>query len=113
MRLLRSLRLSLRAQFAIGLGALLLLLAALAAGSFYVLNKTASVADGVVAEVTVEMHSTTHLRSVILRAVMPPNDYLIHGDAAERDTFARLVQEVDSAIEQAMVIPFTLAEERA
>ena len=90
---------SLRARFALGLGAMLLPLALLGASALFLLNYTTAALEKVVEEAIEEMHPVIHLQTLTLMAAMPPNDYLIDGNPAEKETFARLTGELDRAFE--------------
>ncbi|MBI4839929.1 MAG: diguanylate cyclase, partial [candidate division NC10 bacterium] len=104
---------SLRTRFTIGMGAMLLpLVLSVAAILFSHQNLSASLHD-TVEEVVEEIHPVVHLQMLILQAAMPVNDYLIHGHTDERENFARLSREVDSAFQEALAGPFALSEERA
>ena len=46
------------------------------------------------------------LQESVLRAVMPPNDYLIHGDQEERRNFQFLRIEADQGFERALAVDF-------
>lgn len=105
---------SLRTQFVIGMVAMLLpLILSVAVGHFYLLPRVRNSLEEVVEEVLEEMLPVMHLQNTLREAAMPPNDYLIHGDLAERENFTRLSQEVDRAFEEAFAAPYTLEEERA
>jgi diguanylate cyclase (GGDEF)-like protein len=103
---------SLRARFALGLGAMLLPLALLGASALFLLNHITAALDEVVEEAIEEMHPIIHLQTLTLRAAMPPNDYLIDGDPAEKSEFARLSGEVDRAFEETLAGPVGLANKR-
>lgn len=104
---------SLRIRFTIGMGAMLLpLVLSVAAILFSHQNLSASLHD-TVEEAVEEIHPVVHLQMLILQAAMPVNDYLIHGHTEERENFARLSREVDSAFQEALAGPFALSEERA
>lgn len=105
-------KLSLRARFVLGLGAMLLPLALLGAGALFSLRDTGGALHEVVEEAIGEIHPVVHLQVLALQAAMPPNDYLIHGDPAKREHFARLGWELDRAFEAALAGPFALAQER-
>ena len=103
---------SLRTRFALGLGAMLLPLALLGACALFLLHYTTAALDEVVEEAIEEMYPVMRLQTLTLMAAMPPNNYLIDGDAAERETFARLTGELDRAFEETLVGPFGLAQEQ-
>lgn len=114
MKLFRSLQVSLRTRFALGLGAVLLpFLAAAAVGQFYLLPRLIEPLEDIVRELTEEMEPVTRLQMVLLQAAMPVNDYLIHGDSGKRRQFVQLHQRVERAFREASPERYTLAEERA
>lgn len=49
-------------------------------------------------EVAREIEETQRLSLAVEKALMPPNDYLISGDAAEKDKFHSALKEVDETI---------------
>lgn len=55
--------------------------------------------ENVVQKTGADMHAVMSLQALVLKAAMPPNGYLIHGDPAERQNFARLSREADRAFE--------------
>lgn len=105
---------SLRTRFALGLGSVLLpFLAAAAVGQFYLLPRLIEPTEEIVRELTEEMEPVMRLQMLLLQAAMPVNDYLIHGDAAERRRFAQLRQRVERAFKEASPEQYALEEERA
>lgn len=103
---------SLRARFALGLGAMLLPLALLGASGLFLLNYAIAALEEVVEEAIEEMHPVMRLQTLTLMAAMPPKDYLIHGDPADKKEFARLAGELDQAFEETLAGPLGLAQER-
>lgn len=98
MKLFRTLHISLRTRFALGLGTVLLpFLLAAAVGQFYLLPRLIEPLDDIVRELTEEMEPVMRLQMVLLQAAMPVNDYLIHGEPAERRRFVQLRQRVERA----------------
>lgn len=51
-------------------------------------------------EVAREIEETQRLSLAVEKALMPPNDYLISGDAAERDKFHLALKEVDEELKR-------------
>mgnify|MGYP001567763328 FL=1 len=91
---------------------MLLPLTLLGAGALFLLYYTTAALEEVVEEAIEEMHPVIHLQMLTLMAAMPPNDYLIHGEPAEKEEFARLTEELDRAFDEALAGPFGLAQER-
>ncbi len=66
-----------------------------------------------VVEIREELLPMTDLQILLLRAAMPPNDYLIHGDTGERELFTQISQMVDTMFEHLLTpLLFTREEER-
>lgn len=103
---------SLRANLVLGFGAMLLPLLLLGGSTLFLLHYTTSALEEVVEEAIEEMHPVMYLQTRTLAAAMPPNDYLIHGETAEKEKFARLTRELDQAFDEALAGPFGLGEER-
>ena len=57
-------------------------------------------------EIRDELLPVLRLQELILKAQMPGNDYLIHGDSEEREKFEHFSAEVDAAFEEALDAPF-------
>ena len=106
-------RLSLYSRFALGLGAVLLpFLVAAALGQFYLLPRMIDPLDEIVREVSEEMQPVVHLQMLLLKAAMPVNDYLIHGNPDERRQFVQLRDQVALTFTRILPERFTLMEER-
>ena len=103
---------SLRTRFVLGIGIMLLPLALLGASALFLQRYTTTALDEVVEEAIEEMHPVIQLQRLTLTAAIPSNDYLIHGDPAEKEAFARLTGELDRAFEETLAGPFGLGEER-
>lgn len=113
MKMLRSLKNSLQTRCIIAMAVMLLpLVAFLVVGRFFLFPRLTGAFDAVV-KIIEEKHIIVNLQNLILKAAMPPNDYLIHGDPAERELFIQLSQEVDEAFEDAFASPFEFEEDRA
>ena len=105
---------SLRARFALGVGAVLLpFLVAAAVGQFYLLPQMTGQLSKVMRELTGKLDPVMHLQTLLLQTAMPVNDYLINGDPDERRQFAQLCQRVERAFQETSPERFTLAKERA
>ena len=103
---------SMRTRFVLGLSAMLLPLALLGASALFLLHYTTAALEEVVQEAIEEMHPVMRLQTLMLTAAMPINDYLIHGDPAEKDKFAHLTGDLDRVFEETLAGPFGLAQER-
>lgn len=103
---------SLRARILSGIGIMLLPLLGLAAGALLGINSVNGSFNEAVEEVREEMVPIMALQIAILRAAEPANDYLIHGESAERDKFTRLSERVDYLFRRLEAVPFILMEER-
>jgi len=63
---------------------MLLPLALFGASALFLLHYTAVVLEEVVEEAVEEMHSVMRLQTLTQMAAMPPNEYLVHGEPAEK-----------------------------
>ena len=105
---------SLHTRFALGLGAVLLpFLVAAAVGQFYLLPRLIEPLEDIVREFSEKLEPVMLLQQALLRAAMPVNDYLIHGDPDERRQFAQLRQRVERAFDEAPPERASLVENRA
>lgn len=100
MKLLQSPKRSLRANLFMGVVAMLLpwVMFVLLGGQF-LYPQVIGAFENVVQKTGAEMQAVMRLQTLVLKAAMPPNDYLVHGDPAERQNFARLSHEADQAFE--------------
>lgn len=110
MRILHFLPVSLRTRFIVGMAIMFLPLVVLGIGAFFSLQSTVGAFDQVVKEVVDGMVPIVHLQILVMRASKPSNDYIIHGDPAERERFVLLSREVDQTFEEALAAPFALKE---
>lgn len=113
-RVPKFIRDSLRARIVLSISIMLLPLLGLAAAALLGISSVSMNFKAVVEEVVEEMEPTMRAQVAILQAGMPPNDYLIHGERAERDKFARLSEKVERAFKR-LLEPgrFQHEEERA
>ncbi len=82
------------------------------AGAFFFVK----IVDGVgeaEEEVRRELMPVIELQILLLKVVMPPNDYLIHGNPEEHGNFVRLAEKVDKALEALDEGHFSEEQERA
>lgn len=87
-------QLSLQAQFA-GIAAMLLPLVLFAlVDHFCLLPRLLESIDELSGKTADKLTPAARLQNLILRAAMPVNDYLIHGDPPEREDFIKLSGEV-------------------
>ncbi len=82
-----------------------------AAGAFFFVKIVDDVGEAE-EEVRRELVPVINLQTLLLKAVMPPNDYLIHGHQEERENFSRLADNVDRALEALDETHFGEQEER-
>lgn len=110
---LLDLRTSLRARLLLGMGLMLLLIVALAVVAFESSRAMVGAIGEVVEEQLGELQPVSSLLRLVLRAGMPPNDYLATGDPRERPSFERLAADADAAFSR-LGAPdvFSDAEER-
>lgn len=106
-------RLSLRKRFVMGVAAMLLPLVLLGAGAVLSLRHMAAAFDEALDDPVQEMHAIMHLQSQLVMVAMPPNDYLIHGEVAEREKFSRRSAEVERAFEGILALVTLWPEQEA
>jgi diguanylate cyclase (GGDEF)-like protein len=88
---------SLRTRFVLGITTVLIPLLILAGVSYLSLRDVVDAFDSLADDAAAEMHESLWLQNLLLRASMPPNDYLITGKHEERAKFERLQGQVDEA----------------
>lgn len=100
MKLFRAPKRSLRVNLVMGVVAMLLpwIMFVLLGGKL-LYPQVIGAFENVVQKTGADMHAVMSLQTLVLKAAMPPNDYLIHGDPAERQNFARLSRETEQAFE--------------
>jgi diguanylate cyclase (GGDEF)-like protein len=86
---------SLKAFFRSWAALFFLALAVVNAVTLFNLYKALRLTDQVVEHSIVEMHYAMLLQMSLAQAVMPPNDYLIHGDPKTREEFRARIAEVE------------------
>jgi diguanylate cyclase (GGDEF)-like protein len=102
---------SIRTRFIVSIIVMLLPIIIITGAFIFAHEAVVESLDEVVEETNDEMHPIMVLQTLVLKAVMPPNDYLVHGNREERENFNRLKQEVDSAFKMALTAPYGLKEE--
>ncbi|HEY9847417.1 MAG TPA: hypothetical protein V6D03_14635, partial [Candidatus Caenarcaniphilales bacterium] len=112
MRLLRSPQ-TLQHRFIFGLGVMLLPLVALGFGTLLALEGTSNAFEKCQQETSQVIFPLMRLQTLIVKASIGADDYLIDGDPAERDRFRQLSQEVDKAFQVvSAAAPFEMGEEQ-
>lgn len=103
---------SLKFRFYFGIAAMLLPLLVFAVGAFYALMDSTDSFQEITEEFTAELPGVSQLKSILLIAQMPPNDYLVSGNAAEQNSFNNIVGQIDDQLFQLNTAPFGSREER-
>ncbi|RMF47323.1 MAG: sensor domain-containing diguanylate cyclase [Deltaproteobacteria bacterium] len=70
----------------------------LGSGAYYTLGRVSENLDDMVERTLIDLPRITNLKSLLLLAKMPPNDYLISGNAGERVTFDNFSSRIDEAL---------------
>lgn len=91
---------SLRFKLISGMAVMLLPMLLIASIAFYALQQTNQSLESLADEVIEEMPRAGKIKSLIMMAQMPPNDYIVSGNNAEQNTFGYFVEQVDEAIFQ-------------
>ncbi len=95
----RLLSTSLRGRFITGIGLVFLALVAGTLSNLLSIQSTVTILTASLDEMRNETHPMSQLQTLLLRTAMPPNDYLINGDPAERVIYERLSSEVNETFE--------------
>ncbi len=111
-RLRRWLAFSLRTRFILGVAVMLFPLVLLGTGAFLSMRHMAAAFEEALGDPVREMHAAMHLQVLVQRAAMPPNDYLIHAEPAERERFSRLSAAVEQAFEETLVLATLWPEQK-
>lgn len=90
---------SIQSRFLMAIGAMLLPLMALGLAAYLSTNKIVHAFEETVHDPYREIEDIAHTQVAVVNALMPPNDYLVHGDIAERANFERLAAETEHAFE--------------
>ena len=86
---------SIRLRFLISLAAMFLPLVILGATTYLSVNRLVGAFTHVVDDPYTELREVARTQVAVSAALMPPNDYLVHGNTNERSNFERLTLEVD------------------
>jgi len=97
---------SLKVFFRSGAALFFLALIAVNAVTLFNLYKALRLTDQVVENSIVEMHHAMLLQMSLAQAVMPPNDYLIHGNPKAREEFRAHISEVERNFDS--LVPMTV-----
>ncbi len=95
---------SLRTRFVLGVAVMLLPLALLGASAFVSLRNMAAAFEAALDDPMREMHAIMQLQLRVQMAAMPPNDYLIHGETAERENFSRQSAAVERDFDEVLTL---------
>lgn len=87
-------------------------LVAISVGASISLEKTVNAFRETTKELDKEVYPLIRLQTLIPQAVMPANEYLIHGDPVERSRFKRLSDELNHAFSDTARFPFDEPVER-
>ncbi|MBI4838449.1 MAG: diguanylate cyclase [Nitrospirae bacterium] len=112
-KIILTLQTSIKKRFVTGISIMLLPMAVLASAGYILFENVIHSFEEAKTEAVNEINSIAILQKLILKAAMPANDYLIHGETWERQTFNSISKEVDEAFSTALGMPFGLQEERS
>jgi diguanylate cyclase (GGDEF)-like protein len=102
--------LTIRQRLILGMLLITVPLLAISVSGYLLLKVALDSQEEIHEEVFKELAPVMDLQSLLLRAQMPANDYLIHGRADERDKFEALRQAIEREFEAALQAPFGLRE---
>ncbi|HCF25813.1 MAG TPA: GGDEF domain-containing protein [Cyanobacteria bacterium UBA11049] len=112
MPILRLKQNSLRNRFIFSMGAMLLPLVVLGVSAFVSLESAIGGFAKTEDKTLEELFPLTNLESLIVKASIPAENYLSHGDPQQRDRFVRLCQEVDKNFAAILDRPSNLQEKQ-
>jgi len=86
---------SIKFRFLVAIAAMVLPLLILGLTTYVSINRVVGAFSHVVDDPYTELREVARLQVAVSAALMPPNDYLVHGEKSERKNFAQLAAEVD------------------
>ncbi len=103
-------RLPLRIRFLLGAGAILVPMMVLSVAGYVLFTKVAGTTDASIEEVRDQLLPVARLQTLLQRAAMPPNDWLIHGNPREQTDFAAISKNIDQVFVELLGSPIAEAE---
>ena len=91
---------------------MLFAVALLALGGLVSFQRVTAAMHEVITDPIEELNATNELGGLLYQAMMPPNDYLVHGDPAEREGFKQLASEVEHAFDEILSLSSLLPIQR-
>lgn len=110
MNLMQHARSSIRKRMILGIWIMLVPLVVFGVGSLPLSRSMMETLDRVVQTGMREIIPITELQDLILRAAMPPNDYLILGDIEERRRFSELAARLEKKFQEFVASPALMRE---
>jgi len=86
---------SIKFRFLVAIVAMVLPLLILGVTTYVSINRVVDAFNHVVEDPYTELREVARLQVAVSAALMPPNDYLVHGDKSERKNFEQQAAEVD------------------
>lgn len=99
-------KLALRPRFILGMALMLLPLFLLGWTAFYTHARLADAFSEVIEEAVQELDPVTELQVQVRESLMPPHDFLLSGNANERQLFSELTRKVDAGFAVNFKAPF-------
>jgi diguanylate cyclase (GGDEF)-like protein len=94
------------------MGAMLLALVLVTVGGLVSFLRVTEAMNAIIGDPLEELRLTNELERRLYQAMMPPNDYLIHGTDAEREGFVRLASAVEHTFDELLSRSSLQAEQR-
>lgn len=104
--------LPLKKRFFFSIGVILSLLLLMSISSFLLQHSVIHAFEEARYEATEEMSAMSYLQALILQGGMPANDYLIHGNLAERQLAEKFSAEIEESFAKLLTLDLAMAEER-
>jgi diguanylate cyclase (GGDEF)-like protein len=105
-KLAERIKTSLRLRMTLGMAVMLLPLIILGVGSFLASQSMVGALEEVAKTETEELKPVIDIQKLVMRAAMPPNDYIILGDPTEHVLFDFLVHETDIKFKTLKALPY-------
>lgn len=93
--------LTIRNRLFLALSGMLVPLAILSVATFVSLNQAVDAVQKILVDPIAEIDETMHLQNLLHKAVMPANDYLVHGRSNERAQFEQLETKIENQFARA------------
>lgn len=102
---------SIKFRFLVAIAAMVLPLLVLGLTTYVSINRVVDAFNHVVEDPYMELREVARLQVAVSAALMPPNDYLVHGDKIEKKNFEQLAAEADRQFDRVKALLGELHEQ--